>query len=827
MTRPVRSLSLAAVALAAVALLRCSGTDGERDTVTAPPAAPAPNLGDPPAPNHLHLLDRVGEAVVHGDLAGLDGDPAAAGERVLLEEFAAPPGEPWFDGDWIAALQEDAEAPRRCDVALAHEEGTTLAALPAGSTGLHAAFDTRADEAWLIRARVRAPPGADGGELRTTLLDETLPAAPPLAQQLLAVTPERFAAGRATHRPPSPRGDWQELALFVAPRPRPTGCTLSLLPSDRGLEIDRVELIRLRTAARLHHTPRLACDPATHPLRRWIDGEEEFCDALLVPAGRRVEFRLPVAAVRPRLRFLPAALGTARDVAITLSVRIDGVERWREERGTLRIDEAARFAPVEIDLARHAGRSTRVEFVAASAGDAVACFGAPELLSAAPRRDGHKNLLMISLDTTRADHLGCYGDRRGLTPHLDAFAAQGVRFEQVVAPSSWTLPTHMSLFTGQHPILHGLIASPRYMDPTRSRPLAARLRERGWCTAAFTAGGPMVPRNGFGLGFDRYSTNDPLGLTRYNRYAEDVRTAREAETDWLAPTLEWLSAHRDQPFFLFVHTFFVHNYHPHDEYLRRFADPSAKVHADLPLVMGEKAIAGDSAALDRLRQLYAAGLAETDATLIPRLLGALDALQLADDTIVCILADHGEEHLEHGQFGHRLELWHESTRVPWLLRGPGVPVGAVRSDKVDLTDVSATLADLLDLPPEPLDFSRDLLAPGADEAGDETEFLLVFGPFGEPGGREALEVGPWKLMRWRRPDGADDWKLFRIDQDPLETRDLATLQPEVLNRLKARLDARRRALEQQATELPGSNILTRDLTAAELERLKGLGYADE
>jgi arylsulfatase A-like enzyme len=826
MKRSARVVALAATWTGVAALLRCSGTESDRsggqDATAAPPRQVAPGET---SSNHLNLLDRVGAAVVHGGLFGLDGDAAAAGDRVLIEEFATSLGEPWFDDGWIEALHADPDAPRRCQIPLAREGDVTLCEVPAGAQGLHAAFVPGGDEAWLIRARVRAPAGAVGGALHTLRLEEATTS--PLAQQLLAITPERIAAGRTVPLPASSSGDWQELELFVAPRPKPIGCTLSLVPSDRGLEVDRVELIRLRTAARLRHTPRLACDPATHPLRRWIDGEEEFCDALLVPAGSGVEFALAVPPERPRLRFLPAALGTARDVAVTLSLRVNGAVRWQEERSTRRIDEATSFEPAEIELADVSGSDARFEFSAASAGDAVACFGAPELLSSAPRRDGRRNLLLISLDTTRADHLGCYGDPRGLTPNLDAFAAQGLRFEQVVAPSSWTLPTHMSLFTGQHPILHGLIASPRYVDPVRSRPLAARLRENGWCTAAFTSGGPMVPRNGFGLGFDRYSTNDPLGLTRYNRYAEDVRTARESDADWLAPTLEWLSAHRDQPFFLFVHTFFVHNYHPHDEVLRRFADPSAKVHADLPLVMGEKAIAGDDRALARLKQLYAAALAETDGTLLPRLLGALDELQLADETIVCILADHGEEHLEHGQFGHRIELWRESTRVPWLLRGPGVPVGAVRHDKVDLADVSATLASLLELPPEPLDFGRDQLAPGATDDGEETEFLLLFGSFGEPGSKEALEVGPWKVMRWRRKDGGDDWKLFRIDRDPLETHDLASEQPEILARLGARLEARRRRLERQADDLPGSNILTRDLSAAELERLKGLGYGDE
>lgn len=815
---------LGAAALAAAATLLPTCRSGE--------SAPRPLAGTAPPRSHVALVDHVEQATVRGGLHGLDGDPAHAGARIVLEEFAAPLGWPWFDGEWIEELHADPRSPRRARAQRVVSAGSELALLAAGSGGLHALVPTEPDAAYLVRARVQAQPDAVGGELRTTLLSASPADEGALPGTLLAITPAEFAAGRATPLPADALGSWRDLELLVAPRGRAGAFTLSLLPSDRGLAIDRVEVIRLATAARLHHTPRLACDGATHPLRRWLDGGEEFCDALLVPAGSTVEFELEVPPTRPRLRFLPAALANAagRDVTLDVTLRPlggSGMIRWEQGRAATPIDAPTPFEPVELDLAAFAGRPVTLAFHAAADRDAVACFGAPELLSTPPRKDGRRNLLLISLDTTRPDLLGCYGDARGLTPNLDAFAAQGLRFEQVVSPSSWTLPTHMSLFTGQHPLLHGMIAHPRYMDPVRSRPLAARLREQGWCTAAFTAGGPMVPRNGFGLGFDRYSTNDPLGLTRYNRYAADVRAARDSGTDWLAPTLEWLRSHRDQPFFLFVHTFFVHNYHPHDEYLRRFADPAAKLHDDLPLVMGEKAIAGDAAALARLKQMYAAGLLETDATLIPRLLGELDALDLADDTVVCILADHGEEHLEHGQFGHRLELWRESTRVPWLLRGPGVPVGAVRRDKVDLADVSATLAQLLGLPAEPLDFSRDQLAPGASDANDDAEFLLVFGPPRQPGAREALEVGPWKVMRWRGEGETEQLKLFRIDVDPLETRDLAAAEPERLRVLVARLDARMRALEQQAAELPGSNVLTRELTAGELERLKGLGYAGD
>ncbi len=818
---PPHRISVTLLSAAACALLSCcSGADAKREK--AAPALAAARVNQPSA----SLLDRLAQAVIAGDLRGIDGDPARAGALQFADDFDAAPTLPWFDGEWLDAIAADAELPHHARADLLSIEGGHGISIAADSGGLHAVIPAVADECYLVHARMRAPVGSRGAELVFASLSAAAPDAAGLASMLRSVPKTEIAARRGSLLASESLGGWQELSLFVPPREGRQSLSLSLLPSNAGVEVDRIEVRRLTRPARVHFTPRLAGDAASHPLRRVLDVGDATVDALLVPPQVSVAFEVTIPAQRARLRFLPAALGSGRGESVELVVRADGKEIWRGRKEAAPLDEPATLAPIEVDLARLAGRSVVVEFAtAAAAADVVGCFGVPELLGAreAPRR---KNLLLISLDTTRADLLGCYGDTRGLTRHLDAFAAQGTRFEDVVSPSSWTLPTHMSLMSGQHPILHGMIAAPRLIDPIRSRLIGARLREMGYSTAAFTGGGPMVPRNGFGLGFDYYSVNDPCGLTKYDHGKPEVRAARASEADTLAPTLEWLRAHHEQPFFLFVHTFFVHNYYPHPEYLARLDDPNAAVANDQPLILGDLAMAGDDAALARLRKLYAAALLETDATLIPRLLDELSALHLDDDTIVCILADHGEEHLEHGQFGHRLELFGESTRVPWLLRGPGVPAGLVRPDRVDLADVSPTLAALLDLPPEPLDFARDQFAPDAGSDAQERAHLLLFGPVGQPKSREALVVGPWKLMRWRGVGEESEVRLYRIDTDPGETQDVAQEDPARLRALTAQLDARIAELTEQAADLPGSNVQTRELGAVELERLRGLGYAD-
>ncbi|MBL8840501.1 MAG: sulfatase [Planctomycetes bacterium] len=771
-----------------------------------------------------HLLDRLADAEVSGALRGLGERPDEAGPLAFAAALERPLAFPWFDGVWLDGTLQGPPPPPRA--AARRLEGEPIVALAAADGGLHAFVEAPGNEPFQLHARVRAPAGSRGARLHCTPLAAAPPATPAdLAPLVAALTPAELAAGRDVALPDDAAGEWRDLVLFAPTREGRRSLCISLLPSDGGLEIAQVELRRLSLGARVRATPRLAGDRSSHPLRRVVDVVDATCDALLVPIDATVAFAAHVPERRPRLRFVPGALGVDDGAPVDLLVRVDGAVAWSDVRPTAKIEAPGKLVAVEVDLAAHAGRSVRLEFTARSRADAVAWFGAPELLGG---RDGPRgrNLLLVSLDTTRADHLGSYGDSRGLTPNLDAFAAEGTRFAQVIAPSCWTLPTHMSLMSGQHPILHGMIASPRLMDPIRTRLLSARLREVGYSTAAFTSGGPMVPRNGFGCGFDLYSIDDPCGLTKYNHFDPEVVAARASGADPLAPTLEWLRAHADQPFLLFVHTFFVHNYFPHREYLQRFADPDATIERDQPLPMADRAMAGESAALERLRDLYAACLLEVDATLIPRLLRELEALGIEEETIVCVLSDHGEEHLEHAQFGHRLELHRESTRVPWLLRGPGVPVGLVRSDPVDLADVSTTLARLLELPHEPLDFGRDQLAPGAGEQ-DALPHVQLFGVLDQPGSREALEYGPWKLMRWRRADAEPLVRLYHLAVDPHETRDVADEDPERLRTLNALLDQQLRALKQQADELPGSNVLTRQLKPAELERLRGLGYTEQ
>ncbi len=817
----MRSPRLAAAGLCSIALAAaCSGSKVEQGGARKPLSSSS------------HLLDRLEEATWHGDLRGLGGDLAApdADELVLCCEFDELPAAPWFDGAWQQELAADLKAPRHARASLEASDGGRAIELDSADDGLHLLLPAPEGESYLVAARVRVPEGGAGGELRLLphrFAAPTIDELPAVLRSIDASALQSALESGAKAEVGGPdAASWRDLSLFVGPEAGRACLSLSLIPSTRGLVVDRVTVRRLPVAASLHLARRLPFDGASCPQRRLLLLGSGSVDALLVPSGARVRWRLDVPRQSPRLLVVPGALAVRAGERALLVVRVDGEELLRQRCASCRSWEKPSLAAVEIDLARFAGKTASLELSVESEADVVGFFGAPELLGA-DERPPARSLVLISLDTLRADHLGCYGDGRRLSSAIDKLAAEGVRFETVWSPSSYTLPTHLSLLCGQHPLVHGEFGPTQTMDSLRTLLLSTRLRELGASTAAFTGGGLIEPRLGFGAGFDVYGVDDPCGATHLRRERHDSEEARASRgEDHVAPVISWLRAHRDQPFFLFVHTYFVHNYAPHRRFLARVADPDARIDDDAPIALRERAKKGDGAALDRLRGLYAATVAEVDETLVQRLLAALDELGLSDRTIVSVVSDHGEELLEHGGAGHAKELFGECTRVPWILRGPGVPAGVVRDDPVELADAAATLAKLLGLPSDPRVQARDQLA-AAPEENRAAGRLLVLGETGHGPRREALVVGPWKLMKWSRPNEAPQLRLFKIDEDPREQRDVAFDDPSRLRALAAALAARRGELEELAASLPRSAPESARLTPEQEAELRALGYLDD
>jgi len=344
---------------------------------------------------------------------------------------------------------------------------------------------------------------------------------------------------------------------------------------------------------------------------------------------------------------------------------------------------------------------------------AAACSRTDEMPGAALPRP--RNVLLISIDSLRADHLRCYGYERDTSPSLDSLAERGVLFETCVAESSWTLPTHASLLTGVSSGAHGLdhdgVALPAAL-PTLPELLAAA----GWRTRGLWSGPYLHPVFGFGRGYapgdyegllpsTRYDSDEyeRTGKTSLNPHSDDNRLAHRAATAEavIDKAIQFVDEVADERFFLFVHLFDVHyDFVPPEVLWRRF-DPEYTGSIDGRDFIIDDAIRADMDPVDlaHLIALYDGEIAHTDAQ-IGRLLEHLELAGRREDTLIVVTSDHGDEFFEHGDKGHRLTLYEEVIDVPLIMAGAGVADPGRRvSGVTEHTDVTPTILQLLGLPP--------------------------------------------------------------------------------------------------------------------------------
>lgn len=319
------------------------------------------------------------------------------------------------------------------------------------------------------------------------------------------------------------------------------------------------------------------------------------------------------------------------------------------------------------------------------------------------------NVVLISVDMLRPDHLGCYGYGRDTSPNIDRLAAEGTLFENAISTTSWTLPAHAALLTGLNDSVHGCIDTNTRLDSERTT-LTERLYEVGYETAGIYSGPYLHPVFGLAQGFEVYTD-----CTSYPQLSDS--TARGIGTvdgpdiwqashrDVTSPRVyeaarAWLVRQRERPFFLFVHLWDVHyDFVPPPPYDRMFdLDYAGPVTGDKFLF--DQWINGRMPAddLDHLVALYDGEIAWTDVH-IGRILDDLDELGIQDSTIVVLVADHGTEFFEHGEKSHRKTLFDKVIRIPMIVRYPGgVPAGQRIATQVSIIDVVPTIAELAGLP---------------------------------------------------------------------------------------------------------------------------------
>ncbi len=393
------------------------------------------------------------------------------------------------------------------------------------------------------------------------------------------------------------------------------------------------------------------------------------------------------------------------------------------------------------------------------------------------------NLLLVTIDTTRADHLGCYGDRDARTPALDGLARDGLLFERAVATAPITLPSHASILTGQYPIVHGVRDNGTYAARPELQTLAEVLHGAGYATAAFVSAHVLAAAYGLAQGFDVY--DDRLDQIVVRGVGSLERRAGSTVTAALA----WLDRPPQEPWFLWVHL-----YDPHAPY-----SPPESVE-DLPA------------------ERYDAEISYADRQL-GRLLARVDAAGRGERTIVVATADHGEGLGEHREATHGLFVYDSTMVVPLLIRWPPLGAGRRIGGQVSHVDLFPTLLELLGLPPAKERCGASLVAELKTQAPSimHDAYLETQLPRDAYGiaPLEAVSTGAEKLIRAPRPE------LYFLHKDPRELDDrhaAETATAERLSNLMAKMRGDRPFIAGQPP---------RALDDEERARLAALGYAGD
>lgn len=433
----------------------------------------------------------------------------------------------------------------------------------------------------------------------------------------------------------------------------------------------------------------------------------------------------------------------------------------------------------------------------------AAAPGPPAAVRPVPRREGPPSIVLITMDTTRVDSLGCYGHTLPVSSHVDALADQATVYTRAYSTSSWTLPAHASLLTGKLPSSHGArydvdgplmlldaIGGPEQLARYRARGLAADeatlaliLQQQGYATGAVVAGPWMKRVFGLDRGFDFYDDSD-IG-TFAGRSGESVSDS----------AMVWIDDHAEQPFLLLLNYFDVHG-------------PFSVPPESIPDFLAD-AVKGESLAAVRAR--YDAGMHYLDGQL-GRLFEHLRQLGLYDEIWIVVTSDHGELLGEQGRFGHGSSLSDAELHIPLIVKAPGAAAPSRRVDTpVQLTDVLPTLLAALQLPhPEGIQ----------GQPFDAVDHPIVAEVYPLPGDSA---VGYWRTIQMDEfkfsESGAGARTLVNLSEDPGEERDISGRHAAMAAALQRRLAGYLEGLPRPGSA--GPPLLLDEQTR---EQLESLGY---
>ena len=399
------------------------------------------------------------------------------------------------------------------------------------------------------------------------------------------------------------------------------------------------------------------------------------------------------------------------------------------------------------------------------------------------------NVVLITLDTTRADRIGAYGYEAAETPRLDKLASEGVLFEQAVTPTAFTLPSHSSIMTGLYPPFHGVRLNGGAALADGQTTLAERLAASGYRCGAFVGAFVIDQRWGLSQGFEHYDDDFEMAPDQRLDLAGVQRTADRV----VDLGIDWLEAGDGRPFFAWLHLYDPHiPYEPPEPYRSRF---------------GGRGKSG----------LYDGEIAFADSQ-VGRVLDWLEVKGVADNTIVVVIGDHGESLGDHGEKEHGYYIYDATVKVPLIVRVPGAVLADVRVPvQVRTIDVLPTVLDLVGLEtPNPVhgeSLVPLMLEPGAGEARYAySESMSVHLQYGWSA-LYSVRTSTHKFIEAPRAE------LYKLSQDPTESENLIRREPEVAEGLRSTLTALREEIEAGAPEIQEA-----DLDEETLGMLAALGY---
>ncbi len=434
------------------------------------------------------------------------------------------------------------------------------------------------------------------------------------------------------------------------------------------------------------------------------------------------------------------------------------------------------------------------------------------------------NVVVISIDTLRPDHLGYNGHDRATSPALDRLAAEGVVFEDAVSTTSWTLPAHGALLTGMPDQVHGLSWDMDVLHP-EVKTLAEVMKKAGYDTYGVFTAPYLLPQFGFGRGFDEYvnavdyETPRNRAETIFQPYVNDSTPVAMDEVERL------LDRNGEENFFLFLHLYDVHPpFDPPSPYDELF-DPACRGDLDSTDIMGspEKFKEVSSCDLEFLKARYDGSIRYVDEHGIQRLVDILEDREILDETIIVVTSDHGEEFAEHGSLGHRHNLHDATLRIPLVIWAPGMaPAGKRIEGQARIFDVMPTILEMAGIRTPPELVGASLCRRWKREgAGKDIERPLLAELFDRYTNRQAYRTDQWKMMT-NKVSG--ETKLYYLEQDPLEQNPITDprlpvfeMNAKRMKKLESRILKHR--IPRKRAEKPGPHIDKRDI-----EMISALGY---